>query len=109
MVQFHINSEAEPNSEVISVLSETANQVAERWRERASEIASDIWRKSVPACAPSECHDAENLAEAAYMAKLELDLIDEGQEAALCYSGRQVALLRKFVSDNQSSLKDMDI
>ena len=59
---------------------------------------------AIPACAPSECFDSPTFEEAVYFARLELDLIDEGQEAAECYTKREVARLRKFVKDNRASL-----
>lgn len=65
------------------------------------------WLQTLPLCAPSECFEAPSFAEAVYFAKLELDLIDEGQDAARTYTKREVAALRKFVNDNRASLGAM--
>lgn len=58
----------------------------------------------MPKCAPSECFAAPTFGEALWQVVLELDLIDEGQEAAECYTERQVKSLRKWVWDNRLSL-----
>lgn len=70
-------------------------------------MLTDLQRRAIPKCAPDECHYAASFPEAVYFAQLELDLIDEGQEAAACYTKRQVASLRKFVRNNLASLHAM--
>lgn len=62
---------------------------------------------AIPQCAPSECFEVSTFAEAVYFAQIELDLIDEGQEAAECYTKREIAALRKFVKNNLASLHSM--
>lgn len=41
--------------------------------------------------------DAPTARDAWWMARIELDLIDEGQEAAECYTPVEVILIRRFV------------
>lgn len=69
-------------------------------------MAQQPWRDTIPSGAPSECFDAASFGEALYQAVLELDLISEGQEAAQCYTKRQVRNLRKWVHDNRLTLAD---
>lgn len=46
-------------------------------------------------------------AEVVWHAQIELDLIAEGQEAAECYTKREVRQIQKFVRDNRASLGSM--
>ncbi|MCE9545267.1 MAG: hypothetical protein K8T25_07090 [Planctomycetia bacterium] len=62
------------------------------------------WSNTIPSCAPSECFAAPSLGEALYFALLELDLIDEGQEAADHYTKRDIRHLRRWVSENRLTL-----
>ena len=61
--------------------------------------AKKTWHSSMPNCF---FPDADTLEEALSQASLELDLIDEGQEAAECYTAAEVKSLRKWVNDNRS-------
>lgn len=68
-------------------------------------MTADAWRMSIPVCLADSCGDAVCLGEAVWFAILELDLIEEGQEAAECYTKREVKQIRKFIKDNQLSLR----
>ncbi len=63
------------------------------------------WRTAVPAC--FDYDPFMTFSEVVWHAQIELDLIEEGQEAAECYTKRQVKQLRKFVKDNMASCKAM--
>ena len=53
----------------------------------------------MPACLSStSVDDAETLKEARWLARIELDLIEEGEEAADDYTPAEVAQIRRFVS-----------
>lgn len=57
---------------------------------------TDAERKAIPPCL---CYDPfMSFDEVVWFAIIELDLIDEGQEAANYYSKREVAQVRRFVA-----------
>lgn len=64
------------------------------------------WRDTIPSGAPTECWDAPTFGEALYLGRIELDLIEEGQEAAGHYTKRQIRNLRKWLHDNRLSLAE---
>ena len=56
------------------------------------------WMNKVPTCLVGTVDDAKTLDEAKWLARIELDLIEEGEEAADAYSPREVQQIRRFVS-----------
>lgn len=70
---------------------------------KETKMRTPEWHKAIPDCAPSECFDSITFCEAMMYIRIELDLIEEGQEAAQAYTKRQVAQLRKCLKDNRAS------
>ena len=52
---------------------------------------------SIPDCLVGSVADAQTFDDAVWLARIELDLIEEGQEAAEAYSAKEVQQIRRFV------------
>ena len=57
------------------------------------------WRQRIPTCLIGAVDDATTLDEARWLARIELDLIEEGEEAAADYTPREVAVIRRFAAE----------
>ncbi len=57
------------------------------------------WRRKLPAClVGTSVDDAKSLAEARRLAQIELDLIEEGQDAADDYTAAEVRQIRRLAN-----------
>jgi hypothetical protein len=57
------------------------------------------WRNKIPTCLVGAVDDATTLDEARWLARIELDLVEEGEEAADDYTPRDVAAIRRFAAE----------
>ena len=56
------------------------------------------WRNKIPTCLVGAVDDAATLDEARWLARIELDLVEEEEDAADDYTPREVAAIRRFAA-----------